>query len=128
MHLGTYSLIVVTSKHDSPYGCAVGQFRQVSTRDNSFCPHLNESAYIVGEIHVRVVQLSVGNLRKNVSLKKMLLPPSVHLLSFWVCSKQKNTAPEWCKDVPFEHSTQKYLPLSLLSSEQGRNLNVGKFL
>ena len=62
-------MIVVTSKHDSPHGCALGQFCQLSTRNNSFCLHLNESAYVGVDSQVSGVQVSVSLLRKNISLK-----------------------------------------------------------
>jgi len=91
--------------------------------DNSFCLHLNESAYIGDDTHVRGVQVSVGILRKNISLKRnagttkstfgkpSTMLKAKELRSSAVRAFRVNILPN----------------LNLLSAENERNRSAGKF-
>ena len=70
-------MIVVASKHDSPHGCALDQFCQLSTRDNSFCLHLNESAYIGGDTQVREFKSAWAFFEKSLTQKYAVTTQSI---------------------------------------------------
>ena len=102
----------MTSKYDSPHGCAVGQFCQLSTRDKSFCLHLNESAYISGDTQFSRVQVNVCIFRKNVSLKKHAVTTQSVFFYFSSTLKAIELPSSDVKEISCEYSTNPELTFS----------------